>query len=245
MAMSVRQLARVRGVVAALATGALATGLLLPSRAVSEERREVRERHVAGPKRVENRHWVFDGRHNHAHYYPAVGYQVAALPPGFVRVGFAGGPFFFSAGVWFRPLRQGFVVVRPPVGIVVPVLPPAYATLWIGGAPYYYANDVYYSAAPSGPGYVVVNPPPGAAEATAQPPPPPAPPPAAPSDLIVYPRGGQSSSQLLSDRAECSRWASSQTGFDPANPAAGEPQGQANYQRAEAACLEGRGYTVR
>ncbi len=75
----------------------------------------------------------------------------------------------------------------------------------------------------------------------AQPVPPVAPPPvAAPvpraADPIVYPSRGQSAQQTEADRQECNRWATTQ------------PNAMADasvFQRAVAACLEGRGYTVK
>jgi hypothetical protein len=170
-----------------------------------------------------------DQRHHHDHYYPGRGQVIPALPRASIRIGFGGGNYFFHGGVWFRPQGGRFVVVVPPRGIGVPVLPPAYTTLWIGGAPYYYANDVYYTRAP-GPGYVVVEPPPAAEQAQ------PVPVPAALPDPIIYPRNGQSSEQLEQDRQDCNRWATTQ------------PQAMADaqvFQRAAAACMDGRGYTVR
>lgn len=53
--------------------------------------------------------------------------------------------------------------------------------------------------------------------------------------------------QLAQDRVDCRRWASEQTSYDPTAPN-GRPltgENQNDYLRAEAACLEGRGYTVR
>ncbi len=38
------------------------------------------------------------------------------------------------------------------------------------------------------------------------------------ADLYVYPSKGQSPQQIEKDKAECYRWAVSQTGFDPAAP---------------------------
>lgn len=173
----------------------------------------------------------FDGRHHHDIYYPARGYVTPVLPAGAIGIGFGNGRFFFHGGVWYSPVGPRFRVVLPPVGIVVPLLPPAYATLWIGGAPFYYANGVYYAAAPGG--YAVVAPPPGA-EAAA--PVPPAPPPKPAPEPIVYPRSGQSAEQTEADRQACNRWATTQ------------PNAIADasvFQRAVAACLDGRGYTVR
>jgi hypothetical protein len=102
---------------------------------------------------------VFDDRYHHGHYYPAIGYSVTVLPPGYVSLRFGPRRMFFQGGVWFEARGPGFVVVSPPVGVVVPVLPPAYATVWVGGVPYYYANNVYYTQGPGG--YMVAAPPPG------------------------------------------------------------------------------------
>jgi hypothetical protein len=175
---------------------------------------------------------MLDERYHHDHYYPPRGYAVPVLPRGSVSIGFGGGNYFFHGGVWFRPFGGRYLVTLPPLGIVVPLLPPAYATLWIGGAPYYYANGVYYAPAP-GQGYAVVAPPPGA-EAAQPAPPVPAPRPA--PDPVIYPRNGQGAAQSEADRQECNRWATTQ----PSAVADAEV-----FQRAVAACMDGRGYTVR
>ncbi len=176
-------------------------------------------------------HLQLDQRYHHDHYYPQRGYAVGALPGGSVSIAFGGGNYFFHGGVWFRPYGGRFVVVLPPVGIVVPLLPAAYVTLWIGGAPYYYANGAYYAPVPGG--YSVVTPPPGADAAQ---PVPVAPPAKAPPDPIIYPRSGQSPAQTEADRQDCNRWATTQP------TALGDRE---VFQRAVAACMDGRGYTVR
>jgi len=53
---------------------------------------------------------------------------------------------------------------------------------------------------------------------------------------IYYPRNGQSAATTESDRRECNRWATTQSGA--MNDAS-------IFQRATFACMEGRGYTVR
>jgi len=138
------------------------------------------DRHWREPERpYHTRHWVYDNRYHHGHYYPAIGYTLTVLPPGYVSLTFSNRRFFFQGGVWYQPAGRQFVVVRPPVGIVVPALPPAYTVVQVGGIPYYYANEVYYTGAPGG--YVVVSPPAGGEVIVAAPPPPsaaPVPPPA-------------------------------------------------------------------
>jgi hypothetical protein len=55
-------------------------------------------------------------------------------------------------------------------------------------------------------------------------------------DLFAYPKSGQSAEQQTRDRQECRNWAASQ--------AASGTDNQGNL-RAQAACLEGRGYSVK
>ncbi len=180
-----------------------------------------------------------DHRYRLDHYYPSRGYAVAALPAGSLRVAHRGGDWFFHAGVWFRLDGRRYIVGMPPFGIAVPLLPPAYATVLIGGLAYYYANGVYYTAAPGG--YMVVAPPPGADQAQPLPQPVPTAPPPAPTqstapDPVNYPRSGQSPAQTEADRQECNRWATTQPGA---------VADASVFQRAVAACMDGRGHTLR
>ena len=64
--------------------------------------------------------------------------------------------------------------------------------------------------------------------------------------VFLYPKNGQSADQQARDRYECYRFAVAQTGFDPMHPGgAGRSEQQSDYERAQAACFEGRGYSVR
>jgi len=67
---------------------------------------------------------------------------------------------------------------------------------------------------------------------------------------LLYPKNGQTADQQARDRYDCYRFAVSQSGFDPmrstggASPApAGEMQ--SDYERAQSACFEARGYSSR
>jgi len=199
------------------------------------QHREFGERHAE--ERYNSPHWVYDTHHNLNHYYPVRGEIVAALPPAAVSLDFRGGHYFFQGGVFFRPSGARFAVTAPPFGVVVPVLPPAYATVWAAGVPYYYANDVYYTPAPGG--YLVAAPPPGIEEGpptVAQAPAGSAPPQAAsPPAPVVYPRSNQTPALTAADQSACNEWATTQ---EKAN----DPTA---YQRAFAACMDGRGYSVR
>jgi hypothetical protein len=200
-------------------------------------------------------HW-YDGAHGHARYYPKPGWSVRILPPLASTVFWGGVGYGFYDGVWYSPGSRGYVVVRPPFGIVVADLPAFRTVVTVGGVPYLYVDGAYYLQRPEG-GYEVVPPPvanDSAAAASAQgvsgnvsgnvvstaP---------DGSRLFVYPRQNQSAAQQASDEYECHRWAVSQSGFDPTAAAMSTPSGppakRADYQRAQAACLDGRGYTVR
>ena len=200
---------------------------------------------VGGVARADE-HWghrrgglEFDQRYHHDHYYPPRGYVVGGVPAGALTIGYSGVNYYFHGGVWFRPSGHRYVVIAPPFGLVIPLLPAAYVSLWIGGSPYYYANGVYYAPAPNQ-GYVVVAPPAGADSAQPVAPSARANPAAAavkpPPEPIIYPRNGQSASQTEGDRQECNRWATTQ----PTALADAEV-----FQRAVAACMDGRGYSLR
>lgn len=190
--------------------------------------------------RRDARGYVLDGRYNHNRYYPPRGYVVPTLPRGYVTVTHRRAPYYYHQGVWYRPGRGRFIIVRPAIGLFVPILPPFYTTIWVRGTPYYYADDVYYRWRPERREYVVTEPPADAASAS----------PSVSGDLYIYPKDGQSEERQATDRYECHSWAAGQSGFDPTQPLGGVPESQAavkraDYQRAMTACLEARGYSVK
>jgi hypothetical protein len=179
----------------------------------------------------------YDGAHGHNHRYPAPGRVVVLPPRPPPPVWWGGVGYRYWDGVWATSGPHGWVTVRPPLGIWVTDLPSWRTALVIGGLTYYYVNGVYYRNRNDG-GYEVVPPP------VAQPDAPP------PDRTFVYPRQGQSAQQQASDEYECHRWAVTQSNFDPTGAATGQvttvtSNARGDYQRARAACLEGRGYTVR
>jgi hypothetical protein len=124
----------------------------------------------------------------------------------------------------------------------VPFLPFYFTTVWWDGVPYYYANDTYYLWSDDQRQYQVVAPPDGIESGgTPQAP--------ASNQLFIYPKNGQSAEQQDKDKYECHRWAVSQSGFDPTVaggvPSDAIPEKRNGYFRSQAACLEGRGYTVK
>jgi hypothetical protein len=187
-----------------------------------------------------------DNRYNHNRYYPSRGYVAAALPRERYPVYWRGGShYYYSGGVWYAPRGPRYVVVGAPIGAFVPVLPGFYTTLWIGGSPYYYANDTYYVYHEPDRQYEVVAPP---DDRDARVDGPPGAPPK--EDVFTYPKNGQSEAQQATDKYECHKWASGESGFDPTASGGGVPADQnpskrADYNRAMTACLEGRGYSVK
>ncbi len=189
-------------------------------------------------------HQHVDTRFSHNHAYFDRGYGVRNAPRGGYAVNHGGDRYWYHGGHWYGRGGPGWVVSGAPFGAFVSVLPPFYTTVWFGGAPYYYANDTYYSWSGQRRQYEVVAPPDGIESAgTTEAPP-------GSDSMFVYPRNGQTAEQEARDRYECHRFALDQTGFDPTATDGGVPPEAAvakrtDYSRAEAACLDARGYSVR
>jgi hypothetical protein len=65
--------------------------------------------------------------------------------------------------------------------------------------------------------------------------------------VTAYPRNGQSTEQQARDHYDCYRFGVEQSGFDPMHASVGvqSAEQQSAYDRAQSACFEGRGYSVR
>jgi len=167
------------------------------------------------------------------------GHWLRVLPRLYFHLNLGAVGFYYADGLFYQPLRDGYVVVNAPLGVIVPSLPDDYTLILLNGQFYYIVGDTYYVRVDGG--YRVVSSPVQAAplaEAAT---------PAEPSrQLVIYPAQGQSEEQQARDRYECHRWSAQQSGYDPsaAEPGAkGEPVDF--YYRAMGACLEARGYTVK
>ena len=123
------------------------------------------------------------------------------------------------------------------VGLYFATLPYYYSTYWYGGMPYYYADNTYFQWDPAVSQYRTVAPPAGAPKSPGG---------QAPSELMVYPKSGQSQDQQITDRYECYRWAVSQLGYDPTSAGGNTVRRDlTDYNRAQTACLVARGYSVK
>jgi len=126
------------------------------------------------------------------------------------------------------------------IGLYFAALPFYYSTFWADGEPYYYADQNYYQWDNNVGQYQTVNPPADVTRQVAMQSP----------NLMAYPKNGQTDAQQATDKSACRTWAAAQSGFDPTQAVqaqastTGSNNKQSDYMRAQAACLEGRGYSV-
>lgn len=211
--------------------------------------------HRSPAPRVYGSGWAYSPGYRWGYRYPSIGWTVPLLGAGAIALTYAGSRWYWDQSVWYQPSSTGYMVSAPPIGAIVPSLPAGYASIIYNGVPYFYSGATYYVEVP-GQGYRIVTPPselpplsaypdsatvqtfPSAAPGAAYPFP----------DLAVAPLAGQSTSQFYSDRADCSRWASGQSGYDPSQAQTNDAMAYERagaYRDAEASCLRGRGYEVR
>jgi hypothetical protein len=106
--------------------------------------------------------------------------------------------------------------------------------------PYYYADGNYFEWDGDVGQYETVDPPAEVQHQAA----------ALSPNLIAYPKNGQTETQQATDKSACRTWAAAQSGFDPTQTATAggttteSTTKRSDYMRAQAACLEGRGYSV-
>ena len=145
--------------------------------------------------------------------------------------GFARGGYGYRYGPGWRGYGWGpYWGWGLGLGLYLSALPWDYATYWWDGVPYYYTGDDYYVWDGNAARYEPVQPPPQVTQQAANAPPP---------HLYAYPKNGQSAQQQARDQTQCRSWASQQAGA----PTGARGPGS-EYLRAEAACLQGRGYSV-
>ncbi|GMQ91097.1 MAG: hypothetical protein BMS9Abin11_0403 [Gammaproteobacteria bacterium] len=154
----------------------------------------------------------------HVFYTP--GHRIARLPRRIHRISHGRNQYFYRSGVFYRPYRSGYVVIRAPIGVNIYSLPPGYRRFNIGSRYYFYANSAYYSWLPATRQYVVIDRPDGADAALAAP----------YDDGATVPQG--------SSEQYCHEQAMKESGYYPGLP---DDQGtlQKVYQQAMAACLGG------
>jgi hypothetical protein len=170
---------------------------------------------------------------------PPIGLVVASLPSAATAVVSAGRPYLYANDVYYRPRPDlgGYEVVNDPVEPASePTAPgPGTTSVAVPVTPIAAALPNAMAVAASSAAQAPAAPPSMTLAATT----------AAPGAPVV-----PSPDQQARDRYECYRFAVTQTGFDPLRSGATSagPQyaeRQSAYERAQAACFEGRGYSVR
>ena len=162
-----------------------------------------------------------------------------------------GARYWYSEGHWYRWGSGRWSEAHAPVGLLVPYLPYYVRMIPYNGTSYYYADQTYYVWNDTKRQFQVTAAPAGINSSAAMRPVAPMAMQAPPEmRVFIYPKNGQSADQQTRDRNECARWAVDQSHFDPAQPgiAASSAQGMQlrdAYYRAQAGCLEARGYTVK
>ena len=124
------------------------------------------------------------------------------------------------------------------LGLYFATLPLYYQTYWWDGVPYYYADNNYYMYDPNAKQYETVAPPPGlqAQRKIRR---------AAAANSWRIRRTARTPTSRARDKFECHQWAVTQSGYDPTTGSAAPAAiNRSDYMRAQAACLEGRGYSV-
>ena len=100
----------------------------------------------------------FDRRHeapfpSYRSYYKP-GYRVNPLPYGHSRFFVNNAEYFFFDGYFYRPFRDGYVIVDAPIGAIVLALPRLHQIVHWRGQPYYIVGNTFYRRHPRG--YIVV-----------------------------------------------------------------------------------------
>lgn len=193
------------------------------------------------PRRAKNHTWKVD-RHRHGNnviyrnVYRYRPYAYRSRINWYIPLTFAGINYYFNNGSYYRYNGFRFTLVHGNVGTYIYSLPYGYRTVYVGNYPYYFANDRYYIRDHVRNVYLQVEDPyetgsigEDIADASEY------------HQLFIYPVQGQTEEQKNQDEYECHLWAVDQTGFDPS---LGKPGNIEDYQRAQTACLEGRGYVV-
>ena len=162
----------------------------------------------------------------------------------YVPISYGGLRYYYSNGAYYHFNGFGFTLVTGYFGNYVYSLPYGYRTVIIDNYPYYHYNNFYYVRDHVRNVYLLVDDPYETVSLwkeeevapsynTA---------PSGYQELFIYPSAGQTVQEMDQDKYECYLWAVDQTGFDPS---LGKPGDFDEYQRAQCACLEGRGYTVK
>jgi hypothetical protein len=173
---------------------------------------------------------------------PPIGVVIPRLPAFATDFDIAGKVYLYANDVFYssRPDLGGYEVVNDPQDEVTEN----------AQAPPDSSPSRVASVAPSAVAAAAASAPARPTELAAQPNQVTAPPvtPGNPTQVTIRPRSGQSADQQAMDRYECYRFGVAQSGFDPLATYGSAPadaaRNDSEFSRAQAECLEGRGYSV-
>ena len=98
-------------------------------------------KHSKGPvKRVSYKTIKPKWKAPHYHY----GYKRKTLPKASISIRLGNINFRYNSGIFYRPHKHGFVVVKAPIGARIKVLPAGYRRIIIGPTVYFVLHDTYY-----------------------------------------------------------------------------------------------------
>ena len=104
----------------------------------------VKKKKRKGVRRVRRAKKVRVAHYNYKHL-PKWGYRTKVVPANTRVIVFNGVRYRYVNGVYYKPVRNGYVVVAPPKGIRVSVLPKGYRRLAVAGSTHYYYYGTYYN----------------------------------------------------------------------------------------------------
>ncbi len=169
---------------------------------------------------------------------PPLGVVIPRPPARATYFEIAGKPYFYANDVFYRARADGsYEVVNDPQDEVSEN----------AAAPSDSSSPAVASAAPTMVAAAAPSADESQTELTTRPDPDVAAPttPGNPTQIAIHPRNGQSADQEAVDRYECYRFGVAQSGYDPlATHGSASARNDPGFSRAQAECLEGRGYNV-
>ncbi len=110
------------------------------------ERRVDRRMDRRFDRRVERRVHRRVSRRAHVRYagLPAYRTSVVKLPSGAVRVKVSGSVYHYHNGIYYRPFKNSYTIIRPVAGVRVRVLPARAIVVAHAGARYHYFYGTFY-----------------------------------------------------------------------------------------------------
>lgn len=85
-----------------------------------------------------------------------IGYIRKDLPSASIAIRVGNISFRYNSGIFYRPSKHGYKVVKAPIGARVKILPSGYRRLLIGSRVYFVLNDTYYEHDHRANEYIVV-----------------------------------------------------------------------------------------